>query len=230
MARWAGFVVAVTWLGRLLKKSKPHTCCHIMYLRCFLTWHACMRSPPGQVSILQAAGCLRVHPPPAARTLFATAILPMLCPFNAGERCAAVDAKMADSSTALMFAAAEGHLEIARYLAGERGAAVDAKKADGFTALMLAAERGHLEIVRYLAGERGAAVDAKAANGFTALMVAAKNDHHDVQRYLAYLAATQSKQKAEAHARELAQEEERARIAAPAELTWLAGFAVRAES
>ena len=41
------------------------------------------RSPPGHVSILQAAGCLRVHPPPAARTLFATAILPMLCPFNA---------------------------------------------------------------------------------------------------------------------------------------------------
>ena len=41
------------------------------------------RSPPSHVSILQEAGCLCVYPPPFARTLFASAILPMICPFNA---------------------------------------------------------------------------------------------------------------------------------------------------
>jgi len=122
---------------------------------------------------------------------------------------ATLDAVDADGTTALMLAASGGHLDVVRYLAAERGAAVDAATADGATALIIAAGSGHLDVVRYLAGERGAALDAKTKDGSTALLAAAQGRHRDVQRYLAGLAAAHSKQKAEAQARELADEEEK---------------------
>ena len=73
-----------------------------------------------------------------------------------------------------MPAAANGHLDVVKFLAGERGADVEATKPDGGTVLMGAALHGELAVVKYLAGERGATIDAKNVWGGTALIAAAQ--------------------------------------------------------
>jgi len=80
-----------------------------------------------------------------------------------------------------MFAAKNGHLEIARLLI-DKGSDVNAKDYDGVTALMVAADNGHLEIARLLI-DKDADVNAKNMRG-TALFFAYKKEHLDVCKLL----------------------------------------------
>ena len=61
-------------------------------------------------------------------------------------------------ATALIHAAAEGHVEILQMLIDAK-ANLDLKDKDGFTALMRAAERGRMNMVQML-------IDAGARTGF----------------------------------------------------------------
>ena len=81
-------------------------------------------------------------------------------------------------STALMFAAFNGHNNIVKSLL-QNGADVNAAKTGGCTALIIAAENGHKDIVESLL-QNGADVNAVEKNGETALMFAAWKDHKDV--------------------------------------------------
>ena len=63
---------------------------------------------------------------------------------------ASIDAANGKGQTALMVAASDGHLDIARYLAAERGASIDAVDGKGFTALKWAASKGHKDVVTVL--------------------------------------------------------------------------------
>lgn len=76
----------------------------------------------------------------------------------------------ATSSTALMYAAAEGHLDIAKFLLA-KGAQVNAQADDG-TALMKAVRRGNPEMVKLLL-DAGADVNAKHRTGNTPLIMSA---------------------------------------------------------
>eukprot|EP00929_Paragymnodinium_shiwhaense_P059675 TRINITY_DN29875_c0_g1_i1.p1 TRINITY_DN29875_c0_g1~~TRINITY_DN29875_c0_g1_i1.p1 ORF type:complete len:541 (-),score=96.97 TRINITY_DN29875_c0_g1_i1:57-1679(-) len=60
--------------------------------------------------------------------------------------------------TALMCAAARGHLDVVRFLCDDREADVDLKTTSGYTALTCAAGKGHVSVVRYLVEEAGAAL------------------------------------------------------------------------
>jgi len=71
---------------------------------------------------------------------------------------------------ALMYAARNGHVEIARLLI-DKGAAIDIKDSDGLAALMWAASGGQIEIVRLLI-YKGAAIDIQDNDGSTALTLA----------------------------------------------------------
>eukprot|EP00928_Gymnodinium_smaydae_P036525 TRINITY_DN2551_c0_g1_i2.p1 TRINITY_DN2551_c0_g1~~TRINITY_DN2551_c0_g1_i2.p1 ORF type:complete len:148 (-),score=29.18 TRINITY_DN2551_c0_g1_i2:187-630(-) len=99
----------------------------------------------------------------------------------------AANVNAADSNgvTALMCAAAQGHLAVVRFLAGEKGAAVEASNTRARTPLMCAAAKGHLDVVRYLMEEREADYERADAQGMTALMEASFNCHNDVVQYLA---------------------------------------------
>ena len=75
-------------------------------------------------------------------------------------------------STALVAAAAGGHLEVLTFLLGQGGA--DAKEEDGTTPLMAAAEAGSVECVgKLLEGLSREKLGAKDAEGRTALLCAA---------------------------------------------------------
>ena len=63
------------------------------------------------------------------------------------------------AATALMWPAANGHLEVVQALLA-KGADVNAKENDGRTALMMASQNGHLEVVQALLA-KGAEVNAK---------------------------------------------------------------------
>ena len=89
--------------------------------------------------------------------------------------------------TALMKAAASGHLEVVKYLA-EGGADLVAKDGVGQTALIMSAENGHLDVVKYLV-EGGANLEAKNEVGHTALMKAADWVKLDVVKCLVELGA-----------------------------------------
>lgn len=77
--------------------------------------------------------------------------------------------------TALMYAARDGSIEIARALI-ESGANVDASDRMGGTALMYASRDGHFEVVCALLAA-GANVDAADEDGETALDLAQVNGH-----------------------------------------------------
>ena len=82
----------------------------------------------------------------------------------------------------LMYAAAGGHLAIAKLLLGKR-CRVNAADRFGWTALMLAAANGHPNIVRLLL-DKGADKDARNVYGETAAMKAKVSGNHQVMRLM----------------------------------------------
>jgi ankyrin repeat protein len=87
-----------------------------------------------------------------------------------------------DGTTALMFAAYGGHVDIAELLFAH-GAEVDKKANFGETALMHAALGGHVEMAQWLL-DHGAEVNAQDNGGKTALMGAALGDHVEMVTFL----------------------------------------------
>lgn len=88
-----------------------------------------------------------------------------------------------NGSTALVYAARSGQVEVVRYLAGSPGIELDAKDTYGYTALMKACKAGHVDVVRCLA-EAGADVNETDALGHTTLMTASGSGYLEVVRYL----------------------------------------------
>lgn len=77
--------------------------------------------------------------------------------------------------TALIYAAAAGHLAVVRYLI-DAGAAINAQTKDGHSALTKAAQRGHTEVVKELLRDRASAAQV-TATGHSALVLAALGDY-----------------------------------------------------
>ena len=88
------------------------------------------------------------------------------------------DATTRSGSTALHFAAREGHAEVARVLV-DAGADLDGKGRGGQSALYWVARGGHVDVVRVLV-EAGADVDAETQYGLTALRAAHSRNHREV--------------------------------------------------
>jgi len=84
--------------------------------------------------------------------------------------------------TALMWAVAEEHLDVARLLL-ERGADAHARSTAGFTPLLFAAREGGIEMTRLLLAA-GADVNEAAADGMTALLTALIRHHLQYARFL----------------------------------------------
>lgn len=96
-----------------------------------------------------------------------------------------VDVRDQESWTALMFAALNGHLEVATILI-QAGANVNARSFGGFTGttpLMVASSQGHLDLVRLLI-DRGADVKPIGPLGGTAVAFAAFQGHLQIVRML----------------------------------------------
>ena len=87
-------------------------------------------------------------------------------------------AKDRGGSTALIWAADNGHTEICSLLV-ENGADVNQKNNNGYTALIWAASNGHKEVCSLLI-ENGADVNQKNNDGYTALILAAENGHTEI--------------------------------------------------
>lgn len=85
-------------------------------------------------------------------------------------------------TTALMYAAAAGDLEMAHILL-ENEAPINAWTDVGTTALMFAAAFGQIEIVRFLV-ENGADIHTQNAHGYTALSLAEERGHQEVIDFL----------------------------------------------
>ena len=100
-----------------------------------------------------------------------------------------IDAKDKNGKSVLMYAAENGHIEIARYLI-ENDADVDwqtwkksSETSEGSTALMYAAKNGHQGIVTLLVGY-GANINLETSEGSTALILATSNDHTEIVEQL----------------------------------------------
>lgn len=87
------------------------------------------------------------------------------------EQGACVEAASAEGTTALMTAAAEGHLEVSKVLL-MHNAQVNARNEEGETAMHFAVRNNQASIVALLL-EHEAEVDARTSAGITPLMVAA---------------------------------------------------------
>lgn len=85
-------------------------------------------------------------------------------------------------STALMYAAGGGKLEMTKLLV-EKGARIDVMDHSRWNALMLAALNGHAETVKLLVDNK-ANVDARNGNGNTPLMLAAEKGHLETVQVL----------------------------------------------
>lgn len=141
--------------------------------------------PEGETPLLAAS---RAGSLPAVRLLLARS-----ADVNAAEKF--------QGTTALMYAAAEGHLDVAGALLeagadpnkqGKITALTQRKNADhptgGMTALMFAARNGNEPMVRLLAG-KGADLNLKNGDGASAAMIAIWNDRFDMAATLAELGA-----------------------------------------
>ncbi|HET9192143.1 MAG TPA: ankyrin repeat domain-containing protein [Vicinamibacterales bacterium] len=141
--------------------------------------------PEGETPLLAAS---RAGSLPAVRLLLARS-----ADVNAAEKF--------QGTTALMYAAAEGHLDVAGALLeagadpnkqGKITALTQRKNADhptgGMTALMFAARNGNEPMVRLLAG-KGADLNLKNGDGASATMIAIWNDRFDMAATLAELGA-----------------------------------------
>ena len=85
-------------------------------------------------------------------------------------------------TTALMYAAAAGDIEMAHILL-ENEAPINAWTDVGTTALMFAAAFGQIEVVRFLV-ETGADIHTQNAHGYTALSLAEERGHQEVVDFL----------------------------------------------
>ncbi|XP_044136227.1 cortactin-binding protein 2 [Bufo gargarizans] len=83
---------------------------------------------------------------------------------------------LADRSTLLHQAAAQGNVTLLSMLLNEEGLDINNLSKDGHTALYSAAANGHTDCVKLLLTS-GAQVDATVSNGFTALCTAAAQGH-----------------------------------------------------
>ena len=92
--------------------------------------------------------------------------------------CVNIDYKDRHNYSALIYAAWEGHTEIALALI-EKGARLDVREAYGDTALICAAWEGHTEIALALI-EKGASLDVSNRHANTAMILAAKNGHKEI--------------------------------------------------
>jgi ankyrin repeat protein len=88
------------------------------------------------------------------------------------------------SFTALMFASAQGRLEVARMLLEHPDINVNAMDDQKRTSFWWAAANGHYEIVHLLANQRGVKKRLKDSNGQTAYAIAKERNHGHVKVYL----------------------------------------------
>jgi len=86
--------------------------------------------------------------------------------------------------TALIFAAANGHVAVVQCLVKELNAAVNQADKNGDTPLLFAAQGGHIAVVRCLAKELNADVNQPNKEDDTPLSVAAYKGHVAVVRCL----------------------------------------------
>ena len=96
-----------------------------------------------------------------------------------------VDVKTKDEeyqSTALMWAAHNGHAQAVRMLI-DNGAEINARRFKGETALWFAAQKGQLEPLKVLV-ENGADASIPGRDGDSAVTIAQKNGHNHVVAYL----------------------------------------------
>lgn len=131
------------------------------------------------------------------------------------EQGACVEAAGADGTTALMTAAAEGHLEVVKVLL-MHNAQVNASNEEGETALHAAVRNNQPALVTLLL-EHHARVDAQSASGVTPLMVAAWSGFDQLVRQLLAAGADADLQDEEGqdaafHAREVQDDAARALI------------------
>lgn len=131
------------------------------------------------------------------------------------EHGACVEAADAEGTTALMTAAAEGHMEVVKVLL-MHNAQVNATNREGDTALHFAVRNNEKAITAYLL-EQGAAVNAQNKAGVTPLMVASWSGFEQlVQQLLTAGADTELPDedgaKASTHAREVQDDATRERI------------------
>lgn len=87
-----------------------------------------------------------------------------------------------DGTTALMFAAQNGHSEVMELLL-RNGANLDQQDNNGLSAFMRAAWGGHIAAMELLLAN-GAVIDQKSRTGLTAVMMAARGGHKAAMRWL----------------------------------------------
>ena len=97
--------------------------------------------------------------------------------------CADTDKECNNGTTALLFAAQNGRLEIVRLLL-QKGADKDKENDHGTTALFIAAQNGHLEIVRLLLQEGADKDKADSCSRATPLHFASVKGHTDIAKLL----------------------------------------------
>ncbi|XP_039319815.1 ankyrin repeat domain-containing protein 29 isoform X4 [Saimiri boliviensis] len=93
-----------------------------------------------------------------------------------------VDCRDSSGTTALFFAAQQGHNDVVRFLFGF-GASTEFRTKDGGTALLAASQYGHMQVVETLL-KHGANIHDQLYDGATALFLAAQGGYLDVIRLL----------------------------------------------
>ena len=131
------------------------------------------------------------------------------------EQGACVEAVSADGTTALMTAAAEGHLEVSKVLL-MHNAQVNARNDEGETAMHFAVRNNQAAIMALLL-ENGAEVDARTTSGITPLMMASWSGFEQLVKQLLAAGADadavdEDGLNAAAHAREVRDEATRETI------------------